>query len=373
VSLPRILYWSELFWPAIGGIETFGAAVLPKLVERGYQVDVLSGDYDGSQPAFEVMRGVRIHRLPLRAAIAANDPGTILDAIAEVRRLKREVAADVLHLNFSGPMVFFHLRTAGAYPAPMFTHFHNTLDRLRPSGSVIAEIFARSDWFVANSRMVQDDILLAAPAIADRTSIIYCGVEPSPFPTAVEPAGRPVLLFVGRLIHDKGADLALEAFARLRDRFPDARLLVAGDGEERSALEALAGALGISGAVEFLGWVRPAEMPSLMRRSTLLLMPSRWREPFGLVAVEAALQCRPVIGTTGGGLEEIIVDGVTGRLIPRDDGAALADAATELLSGRLALTAMGTRARDHATRLFGLDASADGLDRLYRQLARPGV
>lgn len=372
MSLPRVLYWSELFWPAIGGIETFGAAVLPRLVERGYQVDVLSGDYDGSQPAYEVMRGVRIHRLPLRAAIATKDPGTMLDAIGEVRRLKGEVAADVQHLNFSGPMVFFHLRTAGAHPAPLFTHFHNTLDMLRPSGSVMAEIFARSDWFVANSRMVRDDVLLAAPTIADRTSILYCGVEPSPSPTAIDPAGPPVLLFVGRLIHDKGVDLALQAFAALHEHFPDARLLLAGDGDERPALEALAGALGIWDAVEFLGWVRPAEVPALMQRSSLLLMPSRWREPFGLVAVEAALQCRPVIGTTGGGLEEIIIDGVTGRLIPRDDGAALAHAAAELLSDGPALVAMGTKARDHAARLFGLDASADGLDRLYRQLAQLG-
>ncbi|MGE0666722.1 MAG: glycosyltransferase family 4 protein [Sphingomonadales bacterium] len=369
MSLPRILYWAEMFWPNIGGIESFGAAVLPRLAERGYQIDVLSGDYDGSEPAFEVMRGIRIHRLPLRAAIAANDPETLLRTIGQVRRLKKEIAADVIHLNFSGPMVYYHLRTADAHPARLFTHFHGTMDRVRASGSILKELLVRSDWFVANSRMVRDDFLLATPEIADRTSIIYCGVEPPPSPAAMDTESPPVLLFVGRLIRDKGVDLAIEAFHKLLSRHPEARLLIAGEGDERPGLEALAASLGLTDTVEFLGWVRAVDVPALMARATLLLMPSRWREPFGLVAVEAALQCRPVIGTTDGGLEEIIIDGVTGRLVPRNDADAVAEAADALLSDREALVGMGIRAREHAMRSFSLDASAEALDAAYRRLA----
>lgn len=113
-------------------------------------------------------------------------------------------------------------------------------------------------------------------------------------------------------------------------------------------------------------------MPALMARATLVIMPSRWQEPFGLVAVEAALQSKPMLATAVGGLREAVEDGVTGRLVPGDDAVALAEAAIAMLSDPAALAAMGLRGRDRAERLFGMDTVVDALDRLYRRIAARG-
>lgn len=368
MSPPRLFYWAELFAPSIGGIETFSASLLPLLVRRGYEVHVLTSG-DGTLPSREDMDGYAVHRLPLRAAIGSGDPGLLLEAIGRVRRLKQAIGPAVVHLNFSGPMALFHIRTAGVHPGPFVTTFHNTFDNLRIGGTLLSDIFARSDWLVANSNSVLAEINEAAPDAADRTSLIYCGVEPGDEATPLDMTSPPHLLFVGRLIGHKGADLALESLAGVRERFPGARLTVVGDGPERGALEHRAAALGIADSVRFEGWARPASVPALMREATLVVMPSRWREPFGLVAVEAALRGRPVLGTAGGGLTEAIEDGVSGRLVARNDGAALTETAIAMLSDRAALAAMGARARERAIRLFGIEASASALDTLYRRLA----
>jgi glycogen(starch) synthase len=365
---PRLIYWAEVLPPAIGGIETFSAALLPRLVQRGYEVHAVTSDAGGTLPARDDLAGAAVHRLPLREAIAAEDPARLLDGIGQVRRLKQVLGPAVHHLNFSGPMAFFHLRTAGVHPGPMATTFHGMLDRLR-GGALLTEIVARSDRLVANSRAVRDDVLTAFPDAGPRTEVIYCGVEPPSGFVPVDLRRPPHLVFVGRLIPEKGADVALDAFAAIRARFPAARLSVAGDGGERDALERRAAALGVADAVDMLGWVRPADVPALLADATLVLMPSRWREPFGLVAVEAALQGRAVVGTAAGGLAEVIEDGVTGRLVARNDAEAVAAAAMALLANGPALAAMGARARERALAMFSIEPAVDALDGLYRQLS----
>ncbi|MEN3974479.1 glycosyltransferase family 4 protein [Emcibacter sp. SYSU 3D8] len=366
---PKLFFWSELYWPTVGGIETFCAAMLPRLAERGYDIRVLTSNMEGEEPGLEIINGIPVHRLPVRAAIDSGDPAMLLDTIGQVRRLKQEIGPCVMHLNFCGPMAFFHMRTAKVQPSPMVTTFHGTLDEVRRDGSLMQGIFAGSDWLIANSHVVKADINQAVPDATARTSVIYCGVEPSATVRPPDLSGPPRLLYVGRLIHNKGVDLALQAFVAVLGRYPDARLVIAGDGDQRAALEALAASLGIAGSVDFVGWIRPGDVGQLMAESTMVIMPSRWREPFGLVAVEAALQGRTVIGTEDGGLTEIIVDGVTGRLVPRNSADGLAEATIGLLSDRASLAAMGRKARERALRLFSLEASTDSHDALYRRMA----
>ncbi len=367
---PRILYCAELLWPSIGGIETYSSALLPRLAARGYEVHTLSGDgYPGGTES-ETIDGVVMHRLPLRADMESGDPARLLGGLAKVRALKQRILPDVVHLNFSGPIAFYHLRTLGAASSATLTTFHGPVAGLRGgAGSLLGDIFAKSDWVIANSRAVLDDLLAAAPHVADRSSVVYCGVDAPDSATSPPSASPPKLLCIGRLVPEKGIDVAIDAFAQVLRRFPGASLVVAGDGNERAALEQRVRDLGLNGAVRFTGWIAPKDVPRLMAEASLVLVPSRWQEPFGLVGVEASLQGRPVLACAVGGLREAVEDGVSGRHVPPDDPDAFAAAAIEMLSDPAGLAAMGARGKARARRLFAMEANVDTLDRLYRRLA----
>lgn len=156
-------------------------------------------------------------------------------------------------------------------------------------------------------------------------------------------AGRDIdVLFVGRLSIEKGADLVIRAAGRLPQ---PARVVIAGEGAERGRLEALAAELGV--AVTFAGWVAKADLPALVGRARVQVVPSR-SEAQGMAAVEALAAGTPVIASRVGGLPEMIVDGDNGLLFEKDDVQGLADAIAGALSDRGRVDRMGARARETA-------------------------
>lgn len=143
-------------------------------------------------------------------------------------------------------------------------------------------------------------------------------------------AGEGFLLIVGRMAAGeryKGHDEVLEAMPRLAS---EARLIVAGDGDDRPRLEAKAAALGLAGSVLFTGFVSEATLAELYRRSAALVLPSRG-EGFGLVYLEAMRAGKPCLATRGSAAEEVVEDGVTALLVDPEDGEELAAALSRLL------------------------------------------
>ena len=131
----------------------------------------------------------------------------------------------------------------------------------------------------------------------------------------------PVVLGVGRLSHEKGMGDLVEAFARLMT--PEARLVLAGDGPERGQLVARVNALGIADRVEFLGHV--SDLTAVYRRARVLAVPSR-TEAFGLAVVEGLAHGLPVVATACEGPMEILENGRFGRIVPKGDTQAMAEA-----------------------------------------------
>jgi glycosyltransferase involved in cell wall biosynthesis len=174
------------------------------------------------------------------------------------------------------------------------------------------------------------------------------------------------LLCVGRLAPQKGFDLAVSALGLLHKRYPNMRLVIAGDGPARADLEFQAKKLGIAPHVEFLGWVEPGAVADLMNKATIVIVPSRGTEAFGLVALEASLMSRPVIVANSGGLAEIIVANETGLTFQKDDTAGLAQAIASLLDDHERATRMAQAARVRANALFSLQRYVDDSDALYR-------
>jgi glycosyltransferase involved in cell wall biosynthesis len=170
-------------------------------------------------------------------------------------------------------------------------------------------------------------------------------------------------------VPEKGFDVALRVFARVGERSPDVGFVVAGDGPERSRLEQEAQALGLRNRVQFLGPVRPDDVPSLIDRATLVLIPSR-REALSLVAIETAYMGRPAVATRVSGLAEVVVDGETGLLAPKDDVEALSRAVLVLLEHPDVARRMGAAARRRARVVFDLRRYVEKFDELYRWMVR---
>jgi glycosyltransferase involved in cell wall biosynthesis len=178
--------------------------------------------------------------------------------------------------------------------------------------------------------------------------------EPSPLPDA------PRLLFAGRLVTGKGIDLLLAAMPLL----PGVELEVVGDGGERGQAEALARRLGVAERVHFVGWRAAEAMEAHYARSRVVVVPSVWPEPFGLVGLEAMSRGRPVVGVDRGGIRDWLVHGETGlRVAP--EAKALAVAVRRLLEDRGEAERMGARGRARWQALYSPDAHSRVLQEAY--------
>ncbi len=142
---------------------------------------------------------------------------------------------------------------------------------------------------------------------------------------------------------------------------------MAGDGPERLALEQQTAHLGLTHAVDFLGWVVPENVPALINTATMVVMPSRW-EGFPNVALQAALMARPVVAARVGGLPEIVEHQRTGLLVEKENCPALAEAMRFLLDRIPEASQMGQEARSRVQQMFSWESCVDAYDALYRQL-----
>jgi glycosyltransferase involved in cell wall biosynthesis len=169
---------------------------------------------------------------------------------------------------------------------------------------------------------------------------------------------------------DKGFDVAIEAFAKLRARGIDAELTLIGQGPERRFLGEVAIAHGVAEHVHLRGVLDHCSTLEAIANSSLVVIPSRVREGFSLVAVEAALFGVACVASRVGGLPEVVEDGVTGCLVAPGDAAALALAMTDLLGDVEGLRRLGANARERAEQKFDMNTCVDRYLELYRGLVR---
>ncbi|HNG92386.1 MAG TPA: glycosyltransferase family 4 protein [Acidobacteriota bacterium] len=178
----------------------------------------------------------------------------------------------------------------------------------------------------------------------------------------------PTIGFAGRLVPEKGADVLILAFARVQQTLPQARLILIGDGPERRHLEELTATLGLSAAVEFHGHQLQPATSQRLAQTWIQVVPSRWPEPLGLVAMEAMMEGRAVVASRCGGLLEIVVGGETGLLVPPDNPEALADALLQLLTQPSLAQHFGSQGRKKALQEFTEQGYIERSLRLYEQL-----
>ncbi|HBV86856.1 MAG TPA: glycosyltransferase family 4 protein [Desulfosporosinus sp.] len=175
------------------------------------------------------------------------------------------------------------------------------------------------------------------------------------------------LLTVGFLRPDKGHALVLKALPALISEFPDLEYRIVGDGSERGKLEALTKELGLEGHVVFLGSLPHPDAMKEMAQCEVFILPS-WNEAFGVVYLEAMAHSKPIIGSLGEGISEILTQMEVGKAVPPKDVMAITESIRELLMNPDQGKAMGMRGKDLVRGQFTWEYNARETLKLYEEI-----
>ena len=320
----NILFCSVPFRPSIGGIETVSALLAERFHRPGNHVVLVT-----------------------QTAISETDADADADADADGFRVVRQPTAAQLFGLVRWADVVFHnnISLRFAWPQlllrrPWVVAHHTWIPRVGLAARVKRLVLRRASH-IAVSRAVAESLP------------VPCTLVPNPYAddVFVNTAGTPrtgELIFVGRLVTDKGLSTLFEALARLELRGQRVGLTVIGEGPEAPALRRQARALGIARRVHFVGRRVGVELVAALNAHQVLVVPSVWEEPFGVVALEAiACGCVPLVARSGG-LPDAV--GACGLVVPRGDIEALAQGISELVGQPAALERYRAGAAAHLAR-----------------------
>lgn len=318
-----------------------------------------SGDYLATNPA------VRVHEVPIPTARTDIEHWLLYCQAAARLAEPSARAADLLHCHdWMTALAGLRLRELTGTPFVFNVHLPQAAG-LRHTLESLGLLAA--DLVLVNSRAVQRE-LLARGLPLRRLEVLPNGVDLEAFhPAAGWPHDDGYVLFVGRLVAQKGVDLLLWAFGALLRRCPESRLIIAGDGDLELYLERVTRYLGFPDRVQFVGWQHGAALVDLYQRAQVVVIPSLY-EPFGIVALEAMACGRPIIASRVGGLEEIVTDGVEGYLVAPGDYLQIARRLAGLHLDPELRSRMGEAGRRRATSFAWSPIAASTLG-LYQQIA----
>ena len=316
----KILFSSYAFSPSIGGIESTSAILAEEFRAAGHEVELVTetrGE-SGKKSNFSITRQPSFPTLfdLLRSSDVLFQNNVCLRHLIPALLLKKR--AIVVHQ----------------------TWIRNTRGRIDLKARLKRRLL-RSVTNVAISHAVASDF--AQP----------CLVIPNPYRDELfriipDTNRTKSLIFVGRLVSDKGVDLLLHALARLRREGLTPDLTLVGTGPEFENLSALTRELNLQGQVVFAGQKTGEELVPMLNQHRVMIVPSRWAEPFGIVALEGIACGCAIIGSEAGGLKEAI--GPCGITFENGNEQSLADALKRVLSGEALVDSFRRAAPQHLER-----------------------
>lgn len=319
----------------------------------------------GHHPVVFCKPGSRIHeavreRFPCEPILYGVDfpPPAILRCLRAFKRHHTRIVVSLLHMDLrltaaAGRLAGLRVvaRRAEMEPYSRWPHRRWLVDRL-------------PHHWVANSEANRRTMMATGPWLdADEVTTIHNGIDPGPYEDAAPaplglPEGSVAVGFVGRLVVEKGLPELAAAWRRVAPDRPHLHLVIAGVGKYEEEFRRL---LGDAPRVHWLGFRR--DVAAVMKALDLVVVPS-WREPFGIVALEAMAAGRPVLATRAGGLAEVVADGETGRLVPPRDAEALATALDELASDPELGRRLGRAGRERVRERFSEERMVDAYETL---------
>lgn len=224
----------------------------------------------------------------------------------------------------------------------------------------LARAYDKVDLFISPSHFLAD-VMRRAGVADDRLRVVPNYADLQQFQPA--PVGGTELLFVGRLSHEKGVDVLVDAVGMMPE---GTRLSIAGDGPQRAALAQRADRVA-PGRVTFHGRVDGGRVRELLASAAVSVVPSRWHENQPMTILESFAMSVPVVVTNLGGMPELVRDGAEGLVVPPDDATALAGALSRLLEDPEKRRLMGEQARARVVAEFGIDRHLARIDEVYAE------
>ncbi len=367
----KVAMFAQNYLPHLGGAERQIAALAPVLAQRGVEVSIVTRQCAGGTRAFELMNGVPVYRSPAPNSRALASLLFTAHALYRVRQIKPDVihahellsptsAALLAKRLYGWPVVAKILR--GGYLGDIFKVLRGKGGKWRMS-----YIASRLDYFLAISTEIAEEVG-DQKVPAERIKSIPNGVDThhfSPVSAAVKQQIRgdlgipdvPICLYAGRLSEEKNLTLLLSVWATLREQIPDAVLILAGDGDQRTHLEQLAGK-----GVQFLGI--KSDLRDYYRAADVFVLPSQ-TEGMSNSLLEAMSTGNACVVTEVGAASELISHGQNGLMCTPGDGPELL---RNLLDAFMTPGTLGEQARKLMQSNYSLEHVADLLQELYSDI-----
>ena len=336
----------------IGGISTHVYHLSRALVEKGTSVRVITCDFPNA-PAEEIIDGVPVSRVDSGRVPESNFLLWIYhlnsQMISKTTELFETERFDLIHAH-DWVVRRAAVELKNRLGLPLISTIHAT--EIGRGGSLDGEyrrkvrdierlLVEQSDGIICCSNYMLDHIQYVLGAVKTKIRVIPNGVEASRFNNGRQPQliptgvseDRKTILYVGRIVREKGIFTLLDAFEKLREQGKDVSLILVGEGplKEDLAKEVLRRKL--NDRVKLAGFVDEKKLVSLYNSSDAFVLPSHY-EPFGMVALEAMASRVPVVVSDVGGLSEIVEDGITGVKVPASNPSTLAEGILRVLEDR---------------------------------------
>lgn len=353
-------------YPTYGGSGIVGSELGKELAARGHTVHFIASSLPTRLT--ELSERVRFHEVEMMSyPLFEHQPYTLalatkMATVAEAEDL------DLLHVHYAVPHSISAILARESLKLhrrlPVVTTLHGTDITLVGSDRSYLPItrygIAQSDGVTAISNYLKRETEETFGFDTSRVEVIpnfVCGAEYARrdvpgLRAALAPKGSPLLAHVSNFRPVKRPTDCVDILACVRRRGVDARLVMVGDGSERSQAEHRARALGVGAHCSFVG--KQPRIVDYLSVADVLLLPSE-QESFGLAALEAMACEVPVVASRVGGVPEVVTDGETGYLAEVGDVEKMAEEAARLLSDDTARRAMGQRARASALSRYGTD------------------
>jgi len=338
-----LLSWETLHSIPVGGVGVHVTELAAALERKGHEVHVFTRMGFG-QGLYDRIEGVHYHRCPFDLNA---------DFIEEVNNMCRSFVGHVYQTeDFIGPFDIIHAHDWLASNAMIWIKegrgrkgiltIHSTeYGRCGNSfcsgrSAAVREGERRgtycADNVIAVSRALKEEVMWMYEVPDWKVSVVYNGVAVHHFDGWIDPGQvrggyhigpmDPMVLFVGRMVEQKGPDLLIEAIPSILRYYPDTKFVLAGDGEMRPAVEHRAHELNVSHATRFVGFKKGWDLVDLYRACDVVCVPSR-NEPFGIVVLEAWSAGKPVVVSNHGGPNEYVWHEVNGlKVYPNPDSVA---------------------------------------------------
>ena len=337
--------------------------------ERGYQVGIIADSLTGGERADKAFQEIApcltlgVHRITIRREVGPSDALLWL----HFNRLIRRLMPDVLHAHGAKPGVVVRLRRHSNDVIRVYTphggSLHYPLSTFE--GAMYARmeraLMNRTELFLFESAFARDTYQRTIGTPKGLVRCVFNGVTADEFDPVPRASDATDIVYVGEFRHIKGADLLLEAVARLQADGQPVTLTLAGDGEETAALKALVEKLGLTHAVRFIGHVNARYGFS---KGKLLVVPSRG-DSMPYVVIEAGAAGIPMLAANVGGIPEIF-GAHTDALFAPNIAGAMADAIKAALQAPEATLARAKAVRERIFQHFSQKAMVEGVLAAYR-------